>query len=162
LGDVYQQAGRPKDAQREYDLVEFIGRLSKLSQVLANRELAMFYADREIKLGEAVDLARHELDVRHDVYTYDTLAWALCRNRRYKEAAAAMDKALRLKTEDALLFFHAGMIYRGLGKESEAEAFLERALKTNPHFHIFYASQAAHTLETMSRGTGRAATGDSR
>ena len=46
LGDVYQKAGRPTDAAQQYDLVEYIGHLGKLNQVLANRELATFYADR--------------------------------------------------------------------------------------------------------------------
>ena len=73
LGDVYKQAGRTEEAQRQYDLVEYIGHLGKLNQVLANRELALFYADRGIKLPEALELARNQLEVRHDIYTWDTL-----------------------------------------------------------------------------------------
>jgi tetratricopeptide (TPR) repeat protein len=77
LGDVYKKAGRRKEAQQQYDLVEYIGHLSKLNQVLANRELALFYADQGIKLPEALELARKELEIRHDIYTWDTLAWVL-------------------------------------------------------------------------------------
>ena len=40
LGDVYKKAGRMKEAQQQYDLIEYIGHLGKLNQVLANRELA--------------------------------------------------------------------------------------------------------------------------
>src|SRR5208282_3411488 len=98
LGDVCKKLGRGKEAQQQYDLVEYIGNLSKLNRVLANRELALFYADQGIKLAEALELARKELEIRHDIYTWDALAWVLCRNRRYQEAADAINKALALHT----------------------------------------------------------------
>ncbi len=151
LGDVYKKAGRMKEAQQQYDLVEYIGHLSKLNQVLANRELALFYADRGIKLPEALDLARNELEVRHDIYTWDTLAWVLYRNSRFQEAAEAINKALALHTTDSLLLFHAGMIYHSVAKDSDAEDFLRRALRTNPHFHIFHAEVASRTLEEIAQ-----------
>ena len=140
-----------KEAQQQYDLVEYIGHLSKLNQVLANRELALFYADQGIKLPEALDLARNELEVRHDIYTWDTLAWVLYRNGRFQEAAEAINKALALHTNDSLLLFHAGMIYHSVAKDSDAEDFLRRALRTNPHFHIFHAEVASRTLEEIAQ-----------
>jgi tetratricopeptide (TPR) repeat protein len=151
LGDVYQKLGRMEEAQQQYDLVEYIAHLSKLNQVLANRELALFYADHEIKLAEAMELARNELAVRRDIYTWDTLAWVLYKNGRFEEAAVAIKKALILKTNDSLLLFHAGMIDHSLGKESEAEQLLSKALQTNPHFHVFYADLARQTLGDISR-----------
>jgi tetratricopeptide (TPR) repeat protein len=151
LGDIYTKAGRSADAGQQYDLVEYIGHLSKLNQVLANRELAMFYSDRGIKLPEALELARKELEVRHDIYTWDALAWALYKNGRFQEAASAMSKALRLHTKDSLLLFHAGMIYHSNGLDAQAEASLRRALQINPHFHVFYAERATSTLDEISR-----------
>ncbi len=155
LGDVYKRLGRLQEAKQQYDLVEYIGHLSKLNQVLANRELALFYADQGIKLHEALDLARKELDVRHDIYTWDTLAWVLFRNGRFQDATQAMDKALALHTNDSLLLFHAGMICHSLAKDSDAEDFLSRALKTNPHFHIFYAEVANGIVEKIARAHNR-------
>jgi tetratricopeptide (TPR) repeat protein len=149
LGDIYKKVGRVNEAQQQYDLVEYIGHLSKLNQVLANRELALFYADQGIKLPEALELARKELEVRHDIYTWDTMAWVLYRNGRLQEAADAINKALGLHTNDSLLLFHAGMIYHSLAKDSESQDFLSRALKTNPHFHVFYAAIASRTLEDL-------------
>ena len=145
-----QKAGRIEEAQQQYDLVEYIGHLGKLNQVLANRELALFYADRGIKLPEALELARNELEVRHDIYTWDILAWALYRNGKCQEAAEAIEKALALHTNDSLLLFHAGMIYHSLGKDSDARDFLSRALKTNPHFHVLQAQVASRTLEDIA------------
>lgn len=155
LGDVYKKVGRLNEAQQQYDLVEYIGHLSRLNQVLANRELALFYADQGIKLPEALELARKELEVRHDIYTWDTLAWVLYRNGRFQEAAEAINKALGLHTNDSLLLFHAGMIYHSLAKDSDAKAFLSRALKINPHFHLFQAAVASRTLGDITQSHGR-------
>ena len=149
LGDVYKRIGKAELAQKEYDLVETIAHLSKLEGVLANRDLALFYADHDIKLKEAEDFARKELGVRHDIYTWDALAWVLFKNGRTAEAAEAMKKALRLNTNDPLLLFHAGMIHYGLGQDSEAKEFLTRALQESPQFHIFYADLARKTLDEL-------------
>lgn len=155
LGDVYKKAGRMKEARQRYDLVEYIGHLSKLNQVLANRELALFYADQGIKLPLALELVRRELEVRHDIYTWDALAWVLYRNGQFQKAGEAINKALRLHTNDPLLLFHAGMIYHSLSKDSDAEDVLNRALKTNPQFHIFYAEVARRTLQDITQSQAR-------
>jgi hypothetical protein len=42
-----------------------------------------------------------------------------------------------------------------LAKDSEAEDFLSRALKTNPHFHIFHAEVAKRTLEEIGQTRNR-------
>jgi len=146
LGDVYARVGRPAEAKKQYDLVEFIGRLSAINKVLYNRELALFYADHDLKLEEGLRLARKELEVRHDIYTWDALAWSLYKSGQLREAADAMTKAMRQGTKDPMLFFHAGMIYDRLGQSDKAREYLGRALSTNPHFHIFYAERATRTL----------------
>lgn len=151
LGDVYRRLGKDKDARQQYDLVEYIGHLSKLNRVLANRELALFYADHGIKLQEALELARNELEVRHDIYTWDALAWVLYKNGQFPEAGRAMEKALSLHTNDPLLLFHAGMIDHSLAKDAEAADFLSRALTTNRQFHVLDAELAARTLKEISR-----------
>ena len=151
LGDVYLKTGHSVEAQQQYDLVEYIGYLGKLNQVLNNRELALFYADRGIKLAQAVQLARNELAVRHDIYTWDTLAWALYKSHQFAEAKQAMDKAQRLHTKDPILLFHAGMIEHALGNDVASQDDLRRALAGNPHFHVFYAQLAADTLDEISR-----------
>ena len=139
LGDVYAKLGRPEDAQKQYDLVEYIGYLNTLNKVLYNRELAFFYADHDRKLPEALDLAKRELEVRQDIYAYDVLAWALYKNGRPQEALPAMMEALKLGTKDARLFFHAGMIHHRLAEHEKARDYLRRALETNPYFHILHA-----------------------
>lgn len=149
LGDIFSRIGLPVEARRQYDLVEYIGHLSALNQVLYNRELALFYADHEVKLPEALALARKELEYRRDVYAYDLLAWALYKNGHDPEALAAIAEALKLGTKDARLFFHAGMIYNRMGDAAQAAAYLQRALETNPRFHIVFGETAARTLAAL-------------
>lgn len=151
LGDDELKVGRPHDAKHEFDLVEFIGRLSEINKVLYNRELALFYADHDIKLKEALALAEKELEVRRDVYTWDTLAWALYKNGRAEEARDVMTRALGQGTIDPQFYFHAGMIYARLGKADQARRYLDRALTINPHFHVVYAETAQRTRAELRR-----------
>ena len=150
LGDLYTRAGNTAEAQKQYQLVEYIGLLGHINQVLHNRDLALFYADHNIKLPEALDLARKELDVRHDVYTWDALAWALYKNGQYDEAAKASQKALQNGTRDSLLLFHAGMIAKRAGQPEQAKTQLSAALQTNPHFHLLYSEEAQKQLGLLN------------
>jgi len=145
--------GRTDDARKQYALIEFMGKLNPVNERLFYRELALFYADHGLKLGESVDLAKKELGVRHDVYTWDILAWVLHQNGREVEAGEAMKHALALGTNDPLLQFHAGIIEDRLGHAERARSLLERALALNPHFHILYADQARLTLARVATST---------
>jgi len=149
LGDVYAVSGNRAEAEKQYALVEFIGRLSAINQQVFNRELAIFYADHDRKLPEALALAQKELVVRHDVYTSDALAWALLKNGQPQRAHEEITQALRMGTQDALLEYHAGMIDDALGDRAGAAAHLRRALRINPHFHIIFAPQAAALLAEL-------------
>jgi tetratricopeptide (TPR) repeat protein len=154
LGDLYTRSGNPAEARKQYQLVEYIGLLGHINQVLHNRDLALFYADHDIKLGEALALAHKEFEVRHDVYTWDALAWALYKNGKYQEANDAMENALRPGTRDALLLFHAGMIAGRMGQPAQAKERLEQALAINPHFHVIYADIARQQLKTLQDQPG--------
>jgi tetratricopeptide (TPR) repeat protein len=149
LGDVYARAGNAAEATKQYQLVEYIGLLGRINQVLHNRDLALFYADHDTKLDESLALARKEFEVRHDIYTWDALAWALYKNGKYQEASDAMDHALRPGARDALLFFHAGMIASRLGQTSLAKDRLQAALSINPQFHVIYSEAARQQLKLL-------------
>lgn len=150
LGDLYRSLGRESEARTQHELVEYIGRLTTVNRVIYNRELAYFYADHDLELATALDLAQRELDVRKDVYAYDVLAWALYKNGRVAEARAAIIEALKPGTRDARLFFHAGLIERALGNRAAARDHLVRALATNPQFHPLQAPVAARALRELA------------
>jgi len=154
LGDMYTKAGNSAEAKKQYQLVQYIGLLGHINQVLHNRDLALFYADHDIKLDEALTLAHKEFEVRHDIYTWDALAWTLYKNGKYQEASEAMDHALRPGARDALLFFHAGMISSRLGQPSQAKERLQTALGINPHFHVIYSEVVQQQLKTLDAQPG--------
>ena len=149
LGDLYAKTAKPAEAQLQYDTVEFIAKLAAINRQVYNRELALFYADHDLKLDEALDLASKELAVRKDIYGYDALAWALYKNGRLHEAAKAITEAMKLGTQDPKLYYHAGMIYYHRGDRDLARTYLEHALALNPHFSILYEDRAGQTLSEL-------------
>ena len=149
LGDAYSKIEKLDEARKQYELVEYIGKLNALNKALYNRELAYFYADHDLKPKEGLELAQRELDYRRDIYAYDVLAWNLYKNGKHEEAQEAISKALSLGTKDAKLFYHAGLIYHRLGDKPKAQKYLRLALDTNPYFHILFADQAARTLKGL-------------
>jgi len=157
LGDLYKKSGKEAEAEKQYALVEYIGKIGVLNQQVYNRELALFYADHNRDLGDSLSLAKKELEVRHDVYTWDALAWALLKNGQAAEAQKAMQKALALGTQDAMLFFHAAAIERELSNQDWV-SHARKALAINPEFHIFYADQARQWLRET---TGKSGSSDS-
>ena len=153
LGDVYTKMGRARDAKKQYELVQYIGTLNTIphTRAIYNRGLALFYADHDLKLRETLERAERELDLRWDIYSYDLLAWALFKNGKALDARSAMTEALKLGTKDARLFFHAGMIYRALGDTGKAREYLQRAVATNPHFHLLQVDVAQRTLKDLGQ-----------
>jgi tetratricopeptide (TPR) repeat protein len=149
LGDLYTMQGNATAAQEHYDTVLFINQLEETQQVLYNRQVAIFLANHDLQLDKALEYAQGELEARQDIYAYDTLAWTLYKNGRLEEAAEAIDQALAQGTQDALLFYHAGMIYAGLGRADDARSYLQQALDLNPHFDLLQAQRARATLEQL-------------
>lgn len=149
LGDLYTKLGRSAEAKQQYELVEFIERTSAASGTYS-RQLALFYADHDIKLDEALAIAQKERQARADIYTSDALAWCLYKKGDPAGAKKAIDEALRLGTRDARINFHAGMIYQALGERSNATKHLQLALKINPMFDVLQADIAKQTLRAIT------------
>lgn len=152
LGDLYRLAGREPDAQTQYARIERIGRPGGENGAPFSREMALFYADHDLRAPEAYTEARREYQTRRDIYGADILAWTALKAGRIAEAQAAMKAALRLGTRDARLFYHAGRIARAAGDESAARSYLRRALALNPRFDPLQAAIARKAL-----GEGRSA-----
>ncbi len=151
LGDLYAETGQAEQAQRQYDTVEFIATLAAINQQVYNRELALFYANHDLKLEYALELASAELEFRRDIYGYDALGWALYQNSRFDAAAEAMEQAMKLGTKDAMLYFHSGMIHYRLGDRELAREQLAHALELNPHFSLLQSGIAKQTLAELQK-----------
>ncbi|HKF95260.1 MAG TPA: tetratricopeptide repeat protein, partial [Gammaproteobacteria bacterium] len=146
LGDLYIVTGQPEQAKMQYETVEYIGKLAAINQQVYNRQLANFYSDHDVRLEEALKLALNELKDRKDIYGYDAAAWAYYKNGKYQEAQDMMDHALAMGTQDARLFYHAGMIAHALHQDEQARQYLQKGLAINRHFSVLFAEQAQKTL----------------
>jgi tetratricopeptide (TPR) repeat protein len=149
LGDAYAALGQTKKARDQARLAEATTVLARARGATDNRQLALFYLDHNRNLPEALRLARADLQSRHDVYTYDTLAWALYKNKQFKEAKNAMHRALLHGTRDSLMCFHAGVIAAANGDKASAGKRLRQALSINPRFHPKAPQQARLLLSTL-------------
>jgi tetratricopeptide (TPR) repeat protein len=150
LGDLYAAMGDDASARKQYDLVAYTFHVFEVNGVDVNMEKGAFLADQDQDSAEAVRLTQAAAAWRQDIHTQDAVAWALYRANRPAEALTAANSALRLGTQNALLYFHRGMIYHALGDAAHARADLQRALDLNPHFSLKYAPHAAALLKQLA------------
>jgi tetratricopeptide (TPR) repeat protein len=110
------------------------------------RSLALLDSTLGRNPARALELAEAERAVRGDVYTDDALAWALYRNGQFERALHSIERARRLGTRDARLWFHHGAILLATGAEARGRELLRAALELNPHFEPAAAAEAARLL----------------
>lgn len=149
LGDLYAKLGRTKEAEQQYEQVEFIEKNGQFGGTYS-RELALFWADHDMNLDKALETAKDERKKRKDIYTSDVLAWTLYKKGNFTEAKNEMDEAMRLGTRDARLYFHAGMIALALDNDEKGKEYLKEALSINPYFDILQAEVAKKKLNELS------------
>jgi tetratricopeptide (TPR) repeat protein len=146
LGDAYAATGDTARAEREYAAIEDAAAANPEPY---NRQWTQFRLDHARRLPETRALLEAEIGARRDVLGYDMLAWARYLTCDHVGAASAMRTAMRMGTQDAVLFFHAGMIQRALGDVEGARRLLARALELNPYFHHRQASAARAVLDSL-------------
>ncbi len=110
LVDAHRALGHPKEAARYTALIDAIGQLTRAQGMVYDRQRALFCADHNRRLPEALALARGEMAVRHDVYAWDTLAWTAYKNGLLDEAATASARAVARGTKDPRILDHARQI----------------------------------------------------
>jgi tetratricopeptide (TPR) repeat protein len=130
LVDARAALGQHGEAERQRRRLEGLARSFPR---IYDRNWAMFCADHGGDLDEALALARKDLELRHDIHAYDTLAWVCFQKGMLAEAESAMRKALGRGTREATLFYHAGMIARAAGEPGRARDYFTRARDINPH-----------------------------
>ena len=148
IGDAYAAIGDSAQSEDYFKTME----VAVAGQPGAyHRAWSLFLLDHDRRVSEVLANVISELETRKDIYGYDLLAWALHKSGRDAEARGAMNHALRMKTEDAMLFFHAGVIEHSLGNRMLALAYLDKALDLNPKFHPTQAAEARSLLKFMER-----------
>ncbi len=115
------------EAKLREDLVKF-GHRRELAQLLLE-------GDRPESVAEALKLMQAEVRDRHDPETLTTLALALGRSGRWKEAQQVMNQARRWGIRDVGIFHQAGIIEQVLGNSSQANKFFQLAQEIDPQFN---------------------------
>ncbi len=146
LGDLLDREGRTREAARQRATVATIDRLLEANGLRVDLESAVFRADHGIRPIETVRLARRARAARPSIYGDDALGWALARAGRCGEAERWLDRALRLGTRDALLFFHRGYAAGCAGDPAAMRAWYRTALDQSPAFSVRWAPVARKAL----------------
>jgi Flp pilus assembly protein TadD len=114
--------------------------------VQVDLESASYRADNLIRPAETVELARHARADRPSIYGDDALGWALARAGRCVEALPLTERALRLGTQDPLLYFHRGYAEGCAGNRAAMRDWYGRALALSPQFSVRWAPVARAAL----------------
>ena len=150
LGDLYARSDRADLARQRYGAVDAIATIAATQRRAYDRQLALFWADHDRRLDDALEIARTSLEMRRDIYGYDTLAWVQFRLGELADARSASDRALALGTPDPRLWFHAGMISAALGEDERAARELSTALRLSPRFDALLSEAARTTLAGLT------------
>jgi Flp pilus assembly protein TadD len=142
LGDLLDRAGRRAEARRQRDTVAVIDRLLAAGGVRVDLESAVYRADNLIRPAETVALARRARADRPSVYGDDAVGWALARAGRCDEAIPWLERALRLGTQDGLVYFHRGYAAGCAGRQAEMRTWYAQALAANPAFSVRWSPVA--------------------
>ena len=151
LGEFYEAQGDQQAAQRQYELVGVMQQLNAAAGMNVDLEMALFNANHGADRGKTLEQARLAFSERPTIYGADTLAWALYGQGDYAQAQKYSQEALRLGTQDATLYFHAGLIAAALGDNAAARQQLAKALEINPAFSPLYAPQAQAKLKELGQ-----------
>jgi tetratricopeptide (TPR) repeat protein len=104
---LYASQGKGAEAEHYYQLAEDVAGPGVAQTEAA---LALFLAEHDRKLDEAVAIAETVAAKRHDIFTQDALAWAYFKAGRIEEAHNASRQATRTGSRDARILAHAAAI----------------------------------------------------
>lgn len=148
LGDLYKLLGRENLAKGWYEKFE---PLEKENATIERswRHMLNYWLDHDRNLEEALALATREYEVRKDIFTCDSLSWALFKNGRVKEAKKMIDETLRTGSRDPRINYHAGLIYSSLQMRDKAAKYLRRAAAVNSAFDPIQYQAAQRLLAAL-------------
>jgi tetratricopeptide (TPR) repeat protein len=146
LGELLDRQGKPAAAARQRATVAAIDKLLTANGLRVDLESAVYRADQGLESSETVRLARRARAERPSIYGDDALGWALSRAGRCAEAERWLDRALRLGTKDALLYFHRGYAAGCAGDRAAMRRWYGKAIALNPNFSVHWAPVARKAL----------------
>ena len=102
------------------------------SSILNNYAYAL--ARLNTDLGKAMDMVNKALRIEKTAAYFDTKAWILYRQEKYKKALTWVDRSLSYPEAGAEVHYHRGMILLALGKVEEAKTSFETSLQLAPGY----------------------------
>jgi pentatricopeptide repeat protein len=133
LADVYAATGQTTLAKETIEQVlrEFSDHRTEGWNI--DHEYAMFCANHEINLEEALKSARRDFERRpKNIDALDAYAWTLFRSGNVSAAAPLIEQALRLGTKNPAMHVRAAMIFNAMGNTAKAHALLDEVRYINP------------------------------
>lgn len=125
IANVYEAAGELDAAEKELRKLMADDPLN----ADALNSLGYMFADRGVRLPEAVELAERAVKIEPDNPAYlDTLGWALFKQGRTDEAAQPLGRAATALTGNSVIQDHHGDVLAKQGQLAAAIAAWERAL----------------------------------
>ncbi|MFJ8104264.1 tetratricopeptide repeat protein [Streptomyces sp. NPDC096132] len=152
LGELYEAAGRTRQAREQYGLLRERVRKDAAGGVDGELVLGLCEADHGDP-ASAVRRLRAEWRRQPGVAVADALGWALHRAGNDEEAlrfaVIATDRTHAGAVLSAPYVYHRGMIERGLKRTSSARRHLREALRLNPYFSPLHARTARAALGAL-------------
>lgn len=125
IANAYESGGQLDAAEQE---LRKLLSADPLNADAAN-SLGYMFADRGVRLPEAVELAERAVKIEPDNPAYlDTLGWALFKQGRTEEAARPLGRAATTLTGNSVIQDHHGDLLARQGQTAAAIAAWERAL----------------------------------
>lgn len=147
LADLYVVAGDAVNAKKMQEMALFEFRDHAKAGWQVNREFAEFALSHGIELEEALKRATDDYNERkNNIDAASTYAYALAMNGKAQEAIPVIEQAMRLKTDNAQLYFRAAVIYDKAGNIEMAKMWLEKAVKRNPYLTPLTRKQAKEMM----------------
>lgn len=146
LSELLDRSGRRAEARRQRSTIAVIDRLLEANGVQVDLESAAYRADNRIRPYETIELARRARFDRPSIYGDDALGWALARAGRCADALLYAERALRLGTQDSLLYFHRGYAEGCAGNRPAMQDWYRHALDLNAEFSVRWAPVARAAL----------------
>ncbi len=156
IGDVLSAQGKTTEAKVYYDKVAAMHdhhHDHHGSHASHNHHfVAKFFLDHDRNIDDAMHVLEDHQNTKN-VQEADLLAWAHFKKGDIKKAAEIMKKALRLKTPDPEMHYHAGMIAYQFGDLTSAKKHLNQAIQMNPYFSLSQVPVLRRTLQKIDSAT---------
>lgn len=134
--DLHFHLGATYDKLNQFDdLVKQMERTIQLDSNHANalNYLGYTYAEKGMRLNEAIDLINRALAIRpDDGYFVDSLGWAYYKKGKIQEALDALNRAVSLVPEDPVIHEHLGELYLNQNRLDLAKEAWVRSLELDP------------------------------